>query len=354
VRFTPILIPGTPHGAPEKLDELVELIVLAEELGYDGVWITEHHGSIYGRPSPAVILAAAAGRTQRIRLGVAVIVLPWHHPLDVAADLATLDVLCGGRLEAGFGRGLFPDEFAFFDVPLAEGKGRFDEGLEFITQAWTQESASLNGEYWRIPEIRFVPRTAQQPSPPMWLVALAPPTIEMVIRRRANGLIGPYLTPFTEVKEQFLDIWHEKLAEAGIPPGTLELGHNQHVYVAESDEQAVAEAGEHLRWYCQTVSSCLPGWEKTRGTPFEHYTHWKERLLTLDGDALFKERAVMGGPERVIELVRFFERAGVTTFIPFMNFGTMPFALAKKNMTLFATEVMPAFRHEQVPAALAT
>jgi alkanesulfonate monooxygenase SsuD/methylene tetrahydromethanopterin reductase-like flavin-dependent oxidoreductase (luciferase family) len=349
MRFTPILIPGTPKGAPEKLHELVDLIVLAEQLGFDGAWITEHHGSIYGRPSMAVILSNAAARTSTIRLGVAVVVLPWHNPLEVAEDLATLDLLSNGRLDAGFGRGLFPEEFRLFDVPLEEGKPRFEEAIDFIIRAWSQETAALDGRFWTIPEIELLPKPVQRPRPRLWEVALSPPTIETVIRRNANGLIGPYLTPLTEVRENFLDVWNEKVAAAGIPPGRLELGHNQHVYVAETDELAFSQAREHLLWYCRTLSGCLPGWDETRGTPFEYYTQWKELLLTLDGDPLLRDRAVIGSPETVIEKIRYLEEGGVTTFIPFMNFGTMPFELVERSMTLFANEVIPAFAREPVP-----
>jgi alkanesulfonate monooxygenase SsuD/methylene tetrahydromethanopterin reductase-like flavin-dependent oxidoreductase (luciferase family) len=350
MRFTPILIPNTPEGTPEKLNQLTELVVHAEELGFDGMWLTEHHGSIYGRPSPALILAHLAGHTKRIRIGTAVVVLPWHHPLDVASDLATLDVLSEGRLDVGFGKGLFPNEFDFFGIPAQEARSRFDESLEFITQAWSQESASLDGQHWKIPEIRFVPRTTQRPTPPIWLVALSPPTIESVVERRANGLIGPYLTPFDDIKERYFDVWNEKLSEAGLEHGVLELGHNQHVYVAETDEQAFEEATPHLRAYCDILGECLPPRESVRGTPYEHYADWKDTLQTLEGDALYKERAVVGSPERVIELIRKFEQAGVTTFIPFINFGTMPVDLAKKSLSLFAEKVMPAFQRDPVSA----
>jgi alkanesulfonate monooxygenase SsuD/methylene tetrahydromethanopterin reductase-like flavin-dependent oxidoreductase (luciferase family) len=300
-----------------------------------------------------VILANAAARTSSIRLGIAVVVLPWHNPLEVAEDLATLDVLSNGRLDAGFGRGLFPEEFRFFDVSLEEGKPRFEESIEFIIRAWRDETAELDGRFWKIPEIELLPKPLQKPTPRIWEVALSPPTIETVIRRGANGLIGPYLTPLTEVKENFLDVWRQKIAEAGLKPGDRELGHNQHVYVAATDEQARAEAREHLVWYCRTLSSCLPGWEETRGTPFEYYTQWKEQLLELDGEPLLGERAVIGSPETVIEKIRYLEQeGGMTTFIPFMNFGTMPLEMVKQSMTLFAEEVMPAFARSETSSSV--
>lgn len=351
MRFTPIFIPNTPDGTPEKVNDVVELCVHAEELGFDGIWANEHHGSIYGRPSPAIMLANIAGHTKKIRLGAAVVVLPWHHPLDVASDLAMVDVLSGGRLDAGFGKGLFPNEFDFFGVPAEEANSRFQESLQFILDAWTKETASLDGKHWKIPEIKFVPNLVQRPTPPIWLVALSPPSIEAVVERRANGLIGPYLTPFAEVKEKYFDVWNAKLQEAGLERGQLELGHNQHVYVAETDEQAFEEAEEHLIAYCRILAECLPGKELTEGTPYEHYSVWKEQMATIQGPELYRDRAIVGSPERVIELLRPFEEAGVTTFIPFVNFGTMPVDKAKKSMKLLAEKVMPAFKKERAGAS---
>ncbi|UGS35977.1 LLM class flavin-dependent oxidoreductase [Capillimicrobium parvum] len=351
MRFTPILIPGTPAGQPEKIDDLLDLIVYAEELGYDGAWITEHHSTVYGRPSPAVILSAAAARTSRLRLGLGVIALPWHYPLDVVEDLATLDVISHGRLDPGFGRGLFPFEYKFFNSPMDESRGRFKESLDFILEAWNTGKAALDGEYWTIPEVELLPQPVQRPMSP-WLVALSPSTISMIVARELNGLIGPYLTPLEEVKRTFLDVWRDELDRNGLGPNTLELGHNQHVYVAETDEQAIAEAGEHLLWYTQTLGGLLPSRDDTRETPqYAYYSEWRDEVLTLKGDRLFKDRAVIGSPDTVIEKVRYLrDEGGVTTFLPFMNFGTMPTDLARRSMKLFAEEVIPPLREDAVPS----
>jgi alkanesulfonate monooxygenase SsuD/methylene tetrahydromethanopterin reductase-like flavin-dependent oxidoreductase (luciferase family) len=226
---------------------------------------------------------------------------------------------------------------------MGESRGRFKESLDFIVECWNSGKASLEGEFWNIPEVSLLPEPIQRPMP-TWLVALSPGTIGMIVANRFNGLVGPYLTPLEEVKSTFLDLWHTEMQNNGLAPGTLDLGHNQHVYVAETDEQAIAEASEHLLWYTQTLGKYLPSREDTKDTPqYAYYSEWREEVLSLKGDRLFKERAVIGSPDTVIEKVRYLnEEAGVTTFLPFMNFGTMPSEMVKRSMTLFAEEVIPA------------
>ena len=258
-------------------------------------------------------------------------------------------MISGRSPDPGFGRGLFPFEYGFFNSPMGESRPRFKESLDFIVDCWNNDSASLDGEFWNIPEVTLLPKPVQRPMP-AWLVALSPQSISMIVANGFNGLIGPYLTPLEEVKATFLDVWYEEMRNNNLAPGSLELGHNQHVYVAETDEQAIAEAGEHLLWYTQTLGKYLPSREETKDTPqYAYYSEWREEVLALKGDYLFKDRAVIGSPETVIEKVRYLnEEAGVTTFLPFMNFGTMPVELVKRSMKLFAEEVIPAINRAPV------
>ena len=346
--FTPVL--GTFRAS---LYELIDLMVFCEELGYDGVWVTEHHGGTDGgRPSPITTLAYAAGRTERIRLGTAAVSLPLHHPLDIAEDLATLDVLSNGRVDAGFGRGLYPALNSFFNVTPAESRGRFNESLAFIIDAWTEPTAQLDGAFWTIPEINVLPKPVQKPKPAVWITALSQEAIDTCIAFGTNGLVGPFFSRIEDLKESHFDPWHQKVAAAGIAPGTLQLGHSEVVYVAETDEQAIEESRDHLAYHIhENMGRWLPDEDDAKGGPYAHYGVWKTMLTSaLEDDALFRERTLIGSPDSIIAKLRFLEACGLTHFLPVSTWGTLPPEQVKRSLALFAEEVMPAFRPTEVAA----
>jgi alkanesulfonate monooxygenase SsuD/methylene tetrahydromethanopterin reductase-like flavin-dependent oxidoreductase (luciferase family) len=138
MRFGLILVPAVKDGDPEPFDKLLEQIEWAEELGYDSVWLTEHHFSDYGRPAVPALAGAAIARTRLIRVSTAVVVLPFHDPIRVAEDWATLDHLSKGRVDFGIGRGNQPAEFAGFGIQMDESNERFEEALDIIRRAWTE------------------------------------------------------------------------------------------------------------------------------------------------------------------------------------------------------------------------
>ena len=142
MEFSLILVPAVRAGEPEPFETLMEQVELAEELGYDAVWFTEHHFSQYGRAAVPVLAAQAIERTSRLRISTAVVVLPFHHPVRIAEDWATLDHLSGGRVDVGIGRGNQPAEFKGFDVPMDEAEQRFSEALD-IMQARVDRGAPL-------------------------------------------------------------------------------------------------------------------------------------------------------------------------------------------------------------------
>ena len=163
MKFGLILVPQVRKGEPEPFGELVEQIEFAEELGYESVWLTEHHFSEYGRAAVSALVGYAAARTSRIRISTAVVVLPFHHPIQVAEDWATLDHLSGGRVDVGIGRGSQPAEFAGFDVSMDEARERYQESLNIIKKAWTEESFSYDGQFWKIPEVEVLPACHFEP-----------------------------------------------------------------------------------------------------------------------------------------------------------------------------------------------
>ena len=176
--FSLLSVPDVQNEVALVQGEL-EINVAAEASGFDSVWLAEHSGSRYGLiASPQVMAAAIAARTSRIRIGTAVSVLPLHHPLRLANDFAMIDVLSSGRLDYGIGRGYSADEYASYGLSVTENRGRFDEALAIIKQAWTQESFSYDGEYYTIPQVQAVPKVIQRPHPPLYIAAGSESTVE--------------------------------------------------------------------------------------------------------------------------------------------------------------------------------
>src|SRR5262245_12628305 len=158
--------PEVPLQSPAaRYAEMFELIELAEALGFDVAWLAELHfgGAFSLLSNPLMLLPVAAQRTRRIRLGTAVTLLPLHHPLSCAEQAATADVLSGGRLEFGVGRGSIASQFHGFHVKLSENRARFDEALEIIRLAWTRDRFSYRGTFWNVDELAVVPKPTQRP-----------------------------------------------------------------------------------------------------------------------------------------------------------------------------------------------
>lgn len=344
MEFSLILVPAVRDGQPEPFHDLLEQIELAEELGYDAIWLTEHHFSQYGRAAIPALAAQAIARTRNIRIGAAVVVLPFHHPIRVAEDWATLDHLSGGRVDVGIGRGNQPAEFKGFDIPMNEAEQRFTEALKILKMAWTKESFSFDGSYWKIPEVKVLPKPITKPHPPLWQAALSDYTVEKVINRNINGLIGPYLCPYETLKTNYFDVWHSLRAQAGQP--NLKMAHNEFVYVGNSDDEVKRDIQDEVMWYIRTAAKIWG--ERDRSHVAKQYANYNDILEWLDVvsfDEVYNNLGMFGTPERVKNKVRWMrDEGGVDQLINFMWFGGLTQEKVLRNMTLFAQEVMPEFK----------
>src|SRR5467141_2526328 len=177
--------------------EWIENNVEAEALGFHSTFVVEHHFTGFGQVSASLNLLTWLGaRTSTLRLGTAVLVLPWHNPVLLAEQAATLDLLSGGRLDFGVGKGYRYNEFAGFCVPMEEADARFDEALGVIVKAWTADRPfSHKGTYWQFDNIVVEPPTAQRPHPPIWMGAGGESSVRQVARRGFNLLLGQYASP---------------------------------------------------------------------------------------------------------------------------------------------------------------
>src|SRR5262245_60058531 len=178
-------------------------VTYAEELGFDTVWIGEHHFDRYICPAPQIVAAAIAQRTTNMRIGTAIVLLPHHNPIRLAEDYALVDLLSGGRLDFGVGRGFIKATYDSFNQVMGESRERFQEWLEIIKRAWTQETFSYEGKFHTFHNVTMLPRPVQKPMPPIYMAAALSPESFVNAGKQGHSLIlAPFLQPLSTLKEQ--------------------------------------------------------------------------------------------------------------------------------------------------------
>jgi len=188
---------GGPAGDSSAYHDFINYVVEAEKLGFSSVFLVEHHFTGFGQVSASMsLLAYLAARTERIRLGTAVVVLPWHNPILVAEQAATLDLLSNGRLDFGVGKGYRHSEFKGFGIPREEAEARFEEALAVIQRAWiSRQRFSHHGRFWQLEDIVVEPPTAQHPHPPIWVAGASEASIRRAAARGFNLILDQYARP---------------------------------------------------------------------------------------------------------------------------------------------------------------
>ena len=314
--------------------------ILAEQLGYDHIWIPSHHGDEYYFPNPFPLLSAMAARTEKIRLGTYIIVLPQLNPLIVAEDAATVDVISNGRLELGLGIGNFVDEFELFHISRKERGARMDEGLDIIKGLWTQDKFSYEGKYYQVPPVTLTPKPVQK-NPPLWVAGTVDKAFERAAKHQAH-LAG---------NGHGFDIYDKYLRQHGHDPKDFNRAMIDMVYLSDDEDRAWKEFGPYvldlLRNYqieldkhgeLKHFKNMPGGYFGVDPLPQEHELD-KLRQLHFLGSPF-----IVGTPEVAISEVERIQKMGVTHMVAQMQFGGMDPRLVENSMRIFASEVMPRFR----------
>jgi luciferase family oxidoreductase group 1 len=340
MNFGTFLLMQSPSARPsqEIFARGVEIAQAAETLGFRNVWLAEHHFSTYGYLSRPVQLATyIAAKTTRLRVGTAVIVVPLHHPLVVAEEIATLDLLAGGRVDIGLGRGYQHYEFERFGLELSRSRARWEEAVDVILLALEGRPFSYDGKFFKIPETTVFPQPLQRPRPPMWITAQSPDSVEAAVRRGFNVLTGGFGIPIERTAE-FRKLFDRMVAEVR-PPQPLAVGVQRAVYVTDSKADARA-AAEEARWNMRVTLSLRNQYERVE----------QGRAVAMPApsepttDDLLDRFLVIGTPDTCIrQIKRIRELVGITHFNCSFWFGDLEQARVLRSMELFAREVMPAF-----------
>ena len=341
MKFGAFFLLGSPQMLParEMYQRLLDWVILAEELGYDSVWFAEHHFSNYGYiPNPLMMAVKAAQVTRRVRIGTAVLVLPFWHPLRVAEDIAMADQLTDGRLEVGVARGYQPYEYARFGLAMDEARERTDETLAVLLRALTQDGFEFQGRYFHIPETTIFPKPLQQPHPPIWLAAHTRESFEIGARLGLKAITTSSGRPIEVLQEGwngFLDV----RKQYGID-GPVEFAVQQQLCLAPTDEEARQQM-EHFCYAFRQVANLRGGTEQvvkgfSRATPVEGEP---------DLDEIFEARTLSGSPTTVrVKIAHYQQVCDLTALNCTFQLGAMTPETVTRSMRLFAEEVMPSFR----------
>jgi natural product biosynthesis luciferase-like monooxygenase protein len=344
--YLPSLTPADRANAGERLHSIVEQAAYGEELGFDSVWLAEHHFHSFGGilASPPVIGAAIAQRTAKIRIGTAVTLLPYHNPLRIAEDYATLDCLSDGRLEFGIGHGFIKWESLTFGTPLEELRDRFKENLEIILKAWTEPRFSHKGRFYQYDNIELLPRPAQKPYPTVWMGATSTAeSFEFAGRSGFHLMLIPFLHEIDELREM-VEIYLSARRAAGHDSKTTRIIAMYHIYVGENSGEARATAEPALATYhaaaaeARNLTQGIPEPESYR-THDEHRA--KMRKLTFN-DLVDQNRVLVGDATEVREKVaQVRERLHLTDLAGNFALGSLPDSLTRTTLRRFIEKVAP-------------
>lgn len=355
MRFGMLHLFENPLGKTEYqiVHEQLELMVAAEELGFDSVWPAEHHFTEYGYcASPALTLAAVAQVTKRVRLGTGVVVLPMNHPLRVAEDFAMLDLMSDGRVDLGVGRGYQPLEFERYGIEQTTARDRFDECLTVIRQAWTEGRVDFHGRYYDFTDVPVRPRPLQRPHPPIWMAALSPGTFERAGRLGYNLLLGSVFGLTPELAVERRRDYYRGLAAAGHDAADKKIGCLMLVYVADTMERARREYKEAVEWYFHTISKYVAKEGAAPVKSYEIYSDFQRIAKAIDFDLLTAGKYVIAGPpDHVIEeLTKAQEVYGMTELLCWTRLGGLDNDKVLRSMQLMGDKVIPRLRDLGPPA----
>ena len=338
------------HGSASRYyGAILDQVVALEELGYDSVWFGEHHYARYSFGSPAAMAVAAAARTSRIRLGTGVSLVPLHHPLRLAEEYAMVDVLSGGRLEYGIGRGFLKSAYDLFGIDTEESSRRYREGAEVIVAAWRAAGRAFDtvGEFWSLRGAECFPPPVQQPHPPIYASGAATLDSYLWAARTGLNLATAFFIPRQDFVRDAIGQYRAALAAAGHDPSTRQVLGVIQMYCADTDDEAAREGWEYTKNYLRFFS----GLDSRNPHQAMAYDAYRQRASGRTiGDLTFEQfdrsnLALIGDPEGVIEKLRWVQDFyGPDGLLLEVAQGAMPPERVIPVCERFARHVMPRFR----------
>lgn len=340
-----------PEEGHKLYARYIDELVLAEETGFDGVCVNEHHQNAYGTmPAPNIIAAMLVQRTKRAKIAILGNALPLRdHPLRVAEEVAMLDVISGGRIISGFVRGIGAEYYSL-GVNPAHSRERHLEAHDLIVKAWTQPGPFVwDGKHYSFPYVNVWPRPLQKPHPPIWIPSQGSgETIDWAAEHRY-----PYLQTYTALPliKPFFDQYRATAERSGYTAAPSQIGWAVPLYIGRTDEAAREEAWPHLDQFSNDLlympqemlfpPNYLTEQSMERVLASKRGVYARKTWQDIDAASL----AIVGSPDTVLRRLEDAHKSlGFGRLVPFVQFGGLPGDLTRRNIELFAEHVIPRFR----------
>jgi alkanesulfonate monooxygenase SsuD/methylene tetrahydromethanopterin reductase-like flavin-dependent oxidoreductase (luciferase family) len=335
---------NNPRSANQCITDIVAEAIHAERVGLHSAWIGEHHFSTLGVTScPDIILAHVAAKTQRIRLAPAVNVLPLHHPIRVAEQWATLDLLSGGRVDFATGRGYDRNEYGPLGANFEENAAIFAEGLDVVHRLWTtDEPISHHGKYYRFDNVKITPSPLQRPLP-IYVASFSRPSIELAARMGMGLVVSASAAQavhggLTEVAR----LHEDACAAQARKPGKRITSYFMHF--ADNPKEELAARERQLRYHQECTNPALPGDAATAPANYQYFVDIVARRKAMKPEDLTSDSVLLGNSARIIDTLKAkVDSAGFDEVILYFGLGLKPHAQVKDEMSRFMEEVAPAF-----------
>ncbi|WP_017729150.1 LLM class flavin-dependent oxidoreductase [Halalkalibacterium ligniniphilum] len=331
----------------QMIKDLVEQCVYAEQLGFNSVWVPEHHFNVLGvLPSPSLLLGNVAAKTSRVQLAPATVLLPVNHPVRMAEEYALLDVLSDGRAIFSAGRGYDEREYDVFEVNFHDSREIFFEQLDIIKKAWTQNSISYSGKFYNFPEVELTPKPVQHPHPPIYVAAFSEPSVLKAAEMGENIIFAPFAASMvfgsianavTRFKQE-----SEKHGFTG-----KQARCSYFLNVTDSKEETEKTKRRMLKYFRGLVPA-FPSDPTTAPPHIRYFVDIVEKLKQMKAEDLSENSIIVGDAHYVTEKLKEVEKSGIEEVIIYFDFGGLSHVETLKAMERFSTQVMPNFERSHL------
>ena len=335
---------NNPRSANQCITNIVDEAIHAEAAGMHSAWIGEHHFSTLGVTScPDLLLGHVAAKTRRIRLAPAVNVLPLHHPIRVAEQWATLDLLSGGRVDFATGRGYDRNEYGPLGANFEENAAIFAEGLDIVHRLWTANGPiSHRGRYYAFDNVQITPCPVQK-TIPIYVASFSKPSIELAAKMNTGLVVSAAAAYSVHGGLAAVSRMYREGCEAhGARPGRLITSY--FVHLADTPAQELAARERQLRYHQECTNPALPGDPKTAPANYQYFVDIVARRKAMKPEDFTSDSILIGNPAKIIDTLKEkVEQAGFDEVILYFNLGLKPHSQVKDEMSRFMEEVAPAF-----------
>lgn len=336
----------------EVVHDMLAEVEVAEASGFRTAWLVEHHFMReYSHASaPDLVLAAASQRTHTLRLGHAIVPLPYHHPVHVAERIATLDILSRGRLEFGFGRGFAPREYGAFGVAMADSRGLVAEALDIIRLSFGAAPVSYRGRHFSLDQLDVLPKAVQRPHPPLWMAAVSPESFELAARLGVGVLVGPFKPWFMVAHdiEDYRAAWRAHHGDGRAPELNPRVGMTVGIFCLEDGERAREVARTNITWFYRKLLEQTAPVLAQLHAGYEYYRKLGSlklllekaiNLTALEGLGM----VVAGDPDHCARKLERYARAGVDHLLCAVGAGGSPREVVMESLRTLGRHVIPRF-----------